>query len=210
MSRSTRRWATCRKPFARPWCSAIWRVLTHAEAARRLGWPVGTVKSRQARARERLRGRLIRRGLAPLSGGIAAALSTSTARAAISESLVTSTAKTAVLVARGSATAGTISALTLAWKQRVLRAMWMTRLRIAAGVIVFVGTVVTAAGLAIHAGAPAGLLPRPQASRAPGPSARPEAPRTTLDMLRAEDIPAEKRLNGQPKNVVSEIGRAHV
>jgi RNA polymerase sigma factor (sigma-70 family) len=180
--------------------------LTHEEAARRLGWPVGTVKSRQARARERLRGRLIRRGLAPLSGGIAAALSTSTARAAISKSLLTSTAKTAVLVARGSATAGTISALTLAWKQGVLRAMWMTRLRIAAGPIVFVGTVVTAAGLAIYAGGPAGLLQTPQAGRALGPRARPEAPRTTLDKLRSEDIPANKRLNGQPKNVVAVLG----
>ncbi|MEW4566880.1 sigma-70 family RNA polymerase sigma factor [Tautonia sp. JC769] len=39
--------------------------LTHEEAARRLGWPIGTVKSRQARARARLRRRLIGRGLAP-------------------------------------------------------------------------------------------------------------------------------------------------
>ncbi|WP_169978007.1 sigma-70 family RNA polymerase sigma factor [Tautonia rosea] len=39
--------------------------LTHEEAARRLGWPIGTVKSRQARARDRLRRRLIGRGLAP-------------------------------------------------------------------------------------------------------------------------------------------------
>src|SRR4029077_9390656 len=35
-------------------------------AARQLGWPVGTVKSRLARGRERLRGRLLRRGLAPV------------------------------------------------------------------------------------------------------------------------------------------------
>ncbi len=39
--------------------------LTHEEAAGRLGWPVGTVKSRQARGRNRLRERLIRRGFAP-------------------------------------------------------------------------------------------------------------------------------------------------
>ena len=38
---------------------------SHEEAARRLGWPIGTVKSRLSRARGRLRTRLIRRGLAP-------------------------------------------------------------------------------------------------------------------------------------------------
>ena len=42
--------------------------LTHEQAARRLCWPVGTVKSRLTRGRERLRGRLVRRGLAPTAG----------------------------------------------------------------------------------------------------------------------------------------------
>lgn len=47
--------------------------LTHEEAANRLGWPVGTVRSRLARGRDRLRGRLLRRGLAPgvASGALA-------------------------------------------------------------------------------------------------------------------------------------------
>ena len=39
--------------------------LTHEEAARQLGWPIGTVGVRLMRARERLRARLTRRGMAP-------------------------------------------------------------------------------------------------------------------------------------------------
>ncbi len=48
--------------------------LSHEEAAQRLKWPVGTVKSRLARGRRRLEGRLARRGLAPavvLAAGLA-------------------------------------------------------------------------------------------------------------------------------------------
>ena len=48
---------------------------THEQAARHLGWPVGTVKSRQARGRQRLRDRLIRRGLSPSSGMVLGAAS---------------------------------------------------------------------------------------------------------------------------------------
>ncbi|MHB1555869.1 MAG: sigma-70 family RNA polymerase sigma factor [Isosphaeraceae bacterium] len=48
--------------------------LTHDQAASRLGWPVGTVRSRLARGRDRLRRRLDERGLAPVSALALAAI----------------------------------------------------------------------------------------------------------------------------------------
>src|SRR5262249_35898215 len=61
--------------------------LTHEQAARQLGWPVGTVKSRLADGRERLRRRLIRRGLAPSAVLSGTTLAAKSARAAISASM---------------------------------------------------------------------------------------------------------------------------
>ena len=48
---------------------------SHEQAARHLGWPVGTVKSRLSRGRERLRSRLLKSGVTPNAGLIATALS---------------------------------------------------------------------------------------------------------------------------------------
>jgi RNA polymerase sigma factor (sigma-70 family) len=48
---------------------------THAEAATKLGWPIGTVASRLARAKEMLRSRLTRRGVVLPVGGLMAVFS---------------------------------------------------------------------------------------------------------------------------------------
>jgi RNA polymerase sigma factor (sigma-70 family) len=69
--------------------------LSHEEAARLLHWPVGTVRSRLARGRARLRGRLVKRGLAPSCVLLERVFSAETARGAISTALVTATARAA-------------------------------------------------------------------------------------------------------------------
>src|SRR5262245_50969512 len=48
--------------------------MTHAEAAKELGCPQGTVSVRLMRARERLRSRLVRRGMALSAGAVGAVL----------------------------------------------------------------------------------------------------------------------------------------
>ena len=97
---------------------------TCEEAARHLGCPVGTVGSRLARGRQRLRDRLRRRGLAPDAGLLAASAGWQGPGASIPSTLAGSTAGAAVrFVSIRAAIQG--SAATLA--QGVLRTMAMTR-----------------------------------------------------------------------------------
>src|SRR5262245_53690720 len=74
--------------------------LTHEEAARQVGCPPGTLSVRLMRARQRLRARLTRRGLAPCAGLLATAL-TARAAAAADGPVVASTVKAALAFAAG-------------------------------------------------------------------------------------------------------------
>jgi RNA polymerase sigma factor (sigma-70 family) len=96
---------------------------TYETAAARLRVPVGTIRSRLSRARERLRGRIARRGLALPAGAITAALLTSgEASAAVPAHLVASTLKLATASAAGALAAGTASTPAPAYAERFLRA----------------------------------------------------------------------------------------
>ncbi len=69
--------------------------MSHSEAARQLGWPLGTLKSRLERGRQTLRDRLERRGLA-LSAMALSVVLAEQARAAVPPGLVRTTLQAAV------------------------------------------------------------------------------------------------------------------
>ena len=105
--------------------------LTHEEAARRLGWPIGTVRSRLARGRDRLRERLSRRGFTPATtlAGLSPDL--------VPERLFTTTKLAASKFVAGEAiAAGVVPASVLTLTTGVIHAMTLAKLKFAAGLIV--------------------------------------------------------------------------
>jgi RNA polymerase sigma factor (sigma-70 family) len=104
--------------------------LTEGQIAQRLGRPVGTIRSQLARGRQRLRCRLIRRGLAPASVVLVMARAGSSANAVVASALVTSTIQSAMQFAKARATtAGMVSASAAALAEGFLGSMLMARIK---------------------------------------------------------------------------------
>ena len=147
---------------------------SHEQAARHLGWPIGTVKSRQARGRDRLRDRLRRRGIAPHASLLAAAMRPEPASALVSPAVVDSTIRAAIQsVAARTLVPGTASSLA----RGVLTSMYFTQWSKVGSVLLFLGATASGAGLL----AQKGTLFAVQGTPAPVKAARSDdVPATTV------------------------------
>ncbi len=126
--------------------------LTHDQAAQQLQWPVGTVRSRLSGARERLRSRLVRRGVAPSAAILERSMSPAEASTTVPASLVDSTARAVFLDAAGGAGAGLVSSHVAALVQRGMRTMLLNKLSWTVAAALAGGFVALGAeGLAIRA-----------------------------------------------------------
>jgi RNA polymerase sigma factor (sigma-70 family) len=136
--------------------------LTHEQAARQLGLPAGTVRSRLARGRDRLRDRLSRRGLAPAVVPMGAWL----ARDSVPASLTTITVENALRFAAGKGATGTMAS-TIALMEGALRVMFVSKLKLitalglAGGALIGGGALVGHGAMGRAQVAPAAVKPEP-------------------------------------------------
>jgi RNA polymerase sigma factor (sigma-70 family) len=154
---------------------------TLAEAARQLGCPRGTVAVRLARARQKLRARLTRRGVA-LTAALPAALASSSA---VSAALVKAAVRGALGYALGT-TAGALSTSVFTLTEGVVRAMLLSKLKLVAVVLMATALAGAGVGWATYR-ADAGEPPTGGDARAaPRAGDEPVAPRRAPDR-RSED-----------------------
>jgi RNA polymerase sigma factor (sigma-70 family) len=157
--------------------------LTNEQAAQRLRWPLGTVQTRLARGRKRLRDRLVRRGVDPslvwaLPTGAGACVN------AVPVRWVESMVRTVL--------AGEVSASAFALMKGVSRAMMIPKLKAATATLLI---------LAVAAAVGASRPGNPEAKAEPGPSFSPtpqekkakDKPEATRELKRDDGKSAGKR-----------------
>jgi RNA polymerase sigma factor (sigma-70 family) len=149
---------------------------TSQEAAQVLGCPPGSMSARLARARERLRECLARRGFVAPAAGLATLLATAAAKAVVPLPLLSNTVRAALWFARaeaGSASAVSVQAVALA--RGAFRTMFLNKLQIAATVLLATAMLGTGATMLLRAA--------PQAAPQQPAEARPNRAEITADRL---------------------------
>ena len=172
---------------------------THHEAARFLGLPIGTVKSRQSQGRRLIRDQLVRRGLGFAVAGAVVESMRQSAAAASPKELLPNIVSAAMRQSARVLTTGGASSAVLTLTQGVVRAMLWTRIRHLAVVTLAVGIAGGGASVCVRGSQEAGAkdkqaatseqTPKPERSKnAAGPTAAAE-PR---QKLRAQQLATRK------------------
>jgi RNA polymerase sigma factor (sigma-70 family) len=160
---------------------------TQEEAARQLGCPLGTVRSRLARGRKMLRDRLARRGLAPHAAALAATLAATTGSAAVPAALLHSTLRAGLQFAGGAEAAGIVSPGAAELTAGGLKSLFAGKIKTAAALVLLLGLL--AGGIGVLA---------PQVFSDPGPATKqPGLPRPDAPPAEAVKAPQGDR-NGDP------------
>jgi RNA polymerase sigma factor (sigma-70 family) len=159
---------------------------TNQEASRELGCPKGTVAIRLMRARERLRRRLGRRGLLLPAALLGTVLTGQGQAEALEGMLAQTTLKAALGGAAGGTIAGVASPHATALAQGVLRAMFLSKVKLVVLFLVAQGLIV-GGGVWWHAQSVAAAAPQPNdeppARTAPGSDER----RDLVDVVSARE-----------------------
>jgi len=175
-----------------------------AEAARELGWKEGTVSSRLARARERLRQRLGRRGVELPAVLAALALSRHTASAAVPAKLVSSTLQAALVFAAAKTTAGIVSESVITLAQGVLRATTLPKLKTAMALFLVLGMLGTGAAAVSYRVSAAQQAEARQASAKPAAKAQGQPKPVENDEARID-----RYGDPLPRGAVRRLGSIH-
>jgi RNA polymerase sigma factor (sigma-70 family) len=164
-------------PYRAPIVLCCMEGQTQEQAAKHLGLPLGTLQSRLARGRRRLQSLLIRRGLAPSAGALAALLSGETSQASIPQALGNCTIQAAIRCASGkSATCRTGSLAVTTLIEEMLKTMLLHRIKAVSGAVVLAALTAAGAGIWAQQALPIGprrlvaaeiAAPRALESRAP-------------------------------------------
>jgi len=136
------------RAFRLPVVLCYFEGLTLEQAAQRLRCPAGTVRSRLARAQEKLRIRLMHRGVVLPGAALAFVLAPRSASASIRPILCDSTTRAATAFAARHAAGGALSAPAAALAREVLRTMLLSKIKFTALSFLFLASVATGAGWA--------------------------------------------------------------
>jgi RNA polymerase sigma factor (sigma-70 family) len=190
---------------------------TNDEAAQLLGCPKGTVASRLARAREQLRRRLTQRGWSVSTGMVASVLTDKARAVSVPVRLVCSTLS---YVTGKPVNSSALSAKVFALSDGVLRMLWLSKMKMAAGIVLALVLAGAGVGLVVRQAWASGDEAQVARKEPAGPAA--EAPEARADRppsskiakgqnarraaeLAAKNTAAKNKIDGSGKAITKEI-----